>query len=119
MDIPVQITFRHMDPSSAIEAELHEKVNKLKHFYDSIVSCRVVIEAPHRHHHTGRVYHVSIELLVPGGQIIVNKEPEMNHAHEDVYVAIRDAFDAAKRGLEDYAQKQRQEVKRHANAGWE
>lgn len=113
MEPPLQITFRHMEPSAAIEAKIREQAERLDRFYDRIVSCRVVVEAPHKHQHKGRVYHIGIELGVPDGRIVATRDPELNHAHEDVYVAVRDAFDAIRRQLEVYATKRRGEVKSH------
>jgi ribosomal subunit interface protein len=113
MQIPVQVTFRNMDPSEAIEANVRKKAGKLERFFDRIVSCRVVVEAPHRRHHKGKLYNLRINLSVPGKDIAVTHKGPKNHAHEDVYVAIRDAFNAAARQLEDHARKQRGEVKAH------
>ena len=113
MQLPLQVTFRNMDASPAVEAAVREKAAKLERFIDQIMSCRVVIEAPHRRHHKGKLYEVHIDMTVPGGEIVVNKEKRKNHAHEDVYVAVRDAFDAAARRLEDYARKRRGDVKVH------
>lgn len=113
MQLPLQVTFRNMDPSVAIEAAIREKADKLDEFYERIMGCRVVIEAPHRHHHKGKLFHVRVDLTVPGGEIVVNREPSQHAAHEDVYVAIRDAFGAARRKLQDYARRQRGVVKSH------
>lgn len=108
----LQITFRDIPKSDAIEADIREKAAKLDQFYDSIMSGRVIVEAPHGHHHKGKLYHVSIDLTVPDGELVANRSPG-NHAHEDVYVAIRDAFDAIRRQLQNYARKQRGKVKTH------
>ena len=110
---PLQINFRDIPHSDAIEARVREKANKLDKFYDHIMTCRVMIEAPHGHHHKGNLYHIRIDLTVPNGEIVVNRDPKDHHAHEDVYVAIRDAFDAARRKLQDYARKRRGDVKKH------
>ena len=110
---PLQITFRDIPRSDAVEAKIREKAAKLDVFYDQIMACQVVIEAPHGHHHQGYLYHVRIDLTVPNGEIVINRDPADNHAHEDAYVAIRDAFDAARRKLQDYARKQRGDVKSH------
>ena len=77
------------------------------------MSCRVAVEAPHKHHHKGKLYHVRINITVPDKELVVSREPDQHHAHEDVYVAIRDAFDAMRRQLEDYARRRRGKVKRH------
>jgi ribosomal subunit interface protein len=112
MQIPLQITYRDMDPSDAVSANIQEKAQKIEHFAD-ITSCRVTIEAPHKHHHKGRLFAVKLDITVPGEEIIVTRSPDQNHAHEDVYVAIRDAFNAAKRQLEDYVRRRRGQVKHH------
>ena len=113
MKQPLQITFRDIPRSDAVEAKIREKAAKLDVFYDHIMACHVVIEAPHGHHHQGNLYHVRIDLTVPNGEIIVNRDPKEHHAHEDAYVTIRDAFDAARRKLQDFASKQRGDVKTH------
>lgn len=109
----VQITFRGMDHSDAIETRLRAKVGGLERFARGITSCRVTVEVPHHHHHKGALYSVRIDLRLPKGEIVVNRENHHDHAHEDVYVAIRDAFDAAGRQLEDYVRRQRGDVKSH------
>jgi ribosomal subunit interface protein len=115
MQIPVQISFRNMDPSPAIEAKIRERAGKLDRYYDRITGCKVVVEAPHRRHHQGKLFHVRIDITVPGGEILATREPARHHAHEDVYVAIRDAFHAVQRQLEDFGRLQRHEVKAHAD----
>jgi ribosomal subunit interface protein len=113
MALPVQITFNGMDPSEAIEERIRERIDELSRFYDRIESCRVVVESGHRHHRHGRLRLLRIHLTVPGGEIVVNRDPAEHHAHEDVYVAIRDAFDAARRQLEDHVRRLRGDVKTH------
>lgn len=114
MRIPLEVTFRHMEPSAAAEARIAEKVAKLEQIHDQLTRCQVIVEAPHEHSRQGKLFHVSIDMTVPGGELLVTRgHHHQSHAHEDVYVAIRDAFDAAKRRLEDYARQQRGEVKRH------
>jgi len=113
MKQPVQITFRDIPPSEFVEARIQEKTNKLEQFYDQIMSVRVVVESPHSHQHKGNLFHVCIDITVPDGELVVNRAPKNHHAHEDVYVAIRDAFDAAKRQLQEYSRKRRGKVKSH------
>lgn len=108
MQIPLQITIRDIEHSDALETHIREKVKKLEEFFQHIMSCRVVVGMPHKHHHQGKHFNVRIDIGVPGSEIVIN------HDHsEDVYVALRDAFDAAKRQLEDYARKIRGNVKTH------
>ncbi|MFZ0693047.1 MAG: HPF/RaiA family ribosome-associated protein [Alphaproteobacteria bacterium] len=113
MQLPLQISFRNMDASDAVEAKIREKAAKLERFTDRIMACRVVVEAPNRRGHQGKLYHVRIDITTPGGEIVVNREAPENHAHEDVYVALRDAFNAAGRQLEDRHNRQRGKVKVH------
>jgi ribosomal subunit interface protein len=108
MQVPLQITIRDMESSDALETHIREKAQKLDEFFDRIMSCRVVVEMPHKHHHQGKQFNVRIDIGVPGNEIVVNRD----HS-EDVYVALRDAFNAAKRQLEDYARKVRGDVKTH------
>lgn len=137
MMVPLKITFRNMARSRAIEDSIRERAQKLDSFYNHIMSCRVIVETPHRHHHKGKAYVVRIDMSVPGGEIVVNRqakrlvaaraaraeelekklaethEPGKHAAHEDLYVAIRDAFNAAGRKLQDYARRRRGAVKNH------
>jgi ribosomal subunit interface protein len=105
MHVEPQISFHGMDQSPAIEQRALERIERLERFHDRIVSCQVKIEAPHRHGHHGKIYRVSIDVHVPGTAIAVSNAHELNHAHEDVYVALRDSFDAAERRLEDIARR--------------
>lgn len=114
MPVPVQISFRHMEPSPAVEARIHEKAKKLERFFDRIIGCEVVVEAPHKHHHKGKLYSVRIEISMPGKNINIDRGSPQNHANEDVYIAIRDAFETAVRRLEDQARRMRGDVKNHA-----
>lgn len=132
MNNPLQITFRHMEVSPAVEARIQEEVTGLEHFFNRITSCRVVVEAPHKHHHHGRGFHITINLHVPGKEIVVNHEPSLHSTlakgeaaelekhlethpdHKDIFVSIRDAFAAARRQLEDYARVLRGDTKHHA-----
>ena len=113
MKLPLQVTFRNMDPSDAMESNIRERAEKLDRFYDQIMSCRIMVEASHKHHQHGNLYHVRIDITVPDGEIVVSRERDKHQAHEDAYVAIRDAFDAARRQLEDYSRRRQQHVKQH------
>ncbi len=113
MKLPLQITFRHMERSDALEQDIRDKAEKLDQFCDQIMSCRVVVEQPHQHHEQGRLFRIKIDLHVPGGEIVASRESDQHHAHEDPYVATRDAFDAVKRQLEDWVRKQKHKVKMH------
>jgi cold shock CspA family protein/ribosome-associated translation inhibitor RaiA len=130
--IPTQVTFRGVPHSDALESDIRERVAWLEQFYADIVRCRVLVELPHRHRHDGRHFHVRIDLTVPGGSPIVvthepslharlkdfqeeehHKEAEVEGVHRYAAVAVREAFDAARRRLEDFAREQRGAVKTH------
>jgi ribosomal subunit interface protein len=113
MQRPLQITFRGMDPSEAVEARIQRKARDLERHYDHITGCDVTVESPHHHQRKGRLYSVRIELHLPDSALVVATEKQQNPAHEDVYVAIRDAFGAAVRQLEDHVRKTRGRVKQH------
>ncbi|MBI5640131.1 MAG: HPF/RaiA family ribosome-associated protein [Nitrospirae bacterium] len=108
MDIPLQITARDIELTDAIRAEITEKAEKLDNFYDRITRCRVAVECPKRHPHEGKLYNVHIYMTVPGAELVVKRAP-----NEDLYVSVRDAFQAARRKLEDYVREQRGDIKRH------
>jgi len=113
MQIPLRITFQGVEHSEAVEQRIRDKAAKLERFHGDITGCHVVVDVPHKHSHKGHVYEVRIDITVPGGEIVINREPGKNQAHEDVYVAIRDSFDAAVRRIEDHIRKRRGEVKVH------
>ena len=113
MQIPLQVTFRNLKRSPAVEAQVRTHAERLDKFYDRIMSCRVVIEERHKHHHQGNHFHVSIDVTVPGGELVASREPDAHHRYTDVQVAIRDAFDSMRRQLEDHARRQDRRVKAH------
>ena len=109
MQRPVQITLRDVGPSEALEAHIRDKAAKLEEFYPQITGCKVTVEMPARHKHQGKLFNVRIDVHVPGSELAINRD-----LNEDVYVALRDAFDAAKRQLDEYGRMQRGDTKKHA-----
>jgi ribosome-associated translation inhibitor RaiA len=129
MQLTPIVTFRGIARTKALKAEILARVRKLETYYSRIIGCRVLVELVERHHEAGNRYHVRIELTVPGEEIVVSNEgglhatardigterltkatesdPERKHAT----VAIREAFDIARRRLQDYARRQRGAVK--------
>jgi ribosomal subunit interface protein len=103
MQIPLQITFRVIPHSDAVEAKIREKVSKLERLHSHIISCRVAVEAEHHSHHQGNQYHIRIDITTLRNELLVSREHHDKKAYEDIYVAIRDAFNAPARQLEDYA----------------
>ena len=114
MQVPLEIVFHNVDRSPAVEAAVRERVAKLEQFAENITSCRVTVEAPHKNHQQGNLFTVRVDLRFPGGEAVANRSPSENHAHEDVYVALRDAFKAARRQLQDRQRLLRGDVKPHA-----
>jgi cold shock CspA family protein len=131
---PVQITYRNVEPSEPIEGLVREAAAALDRFSLRITGCHVLIEMPHRHHARGNRYHVRVDLVLPGREIVVKrqagprpalegarrarflKQEETQLPHRDLRLAIHDAFRAASRRLQDYVRRQRQAVKTHEPA---
>lgn len=104
-----QVVFRGVDHSDAVEEAVHKRAEKLERFSDQIQSLRVTVESPHNNHHKGKMYHVGVEAFIPNHDIIVNHDQHDKHAHEDIYVAIRDTFDAVERQIKEINDKRRQQ----------
>jgi cold shock CspA family protein len=127
-----------MAPSEVVEAHIREAAQKLDEFCDEIMGCRVLVEIPHQHHRKGKLYHVRIDLTVPGAEFVIKRAPRLitdrparfrkapedveleesrelskYAAHDEIQLSIRDAFDAARRKLQDYARRRRGVLKLH------
>ncbi len=113
MIIPLQITFRQMDPSPALEARIRNLAARLDRFSEHIMRCRVIVEPLPQHSHQGGLHDIHIDITLPDEEIAIRHAHPADHAHEDPYVALRDAFRAARRKLEDYERKRRLDVKTH------
>lgn len=105
MSFTLHIAFRNMDASSAAEALVRQRAEELEHLSDRITTCRVVLDCAHRQNQLSRLYCVHIDLALPGGKVVVNRDAGSDHAHDDLQVAIRDSFDAARRQLGEYLRK--------------
>lgn len=105
MRIESDIVFRDMDSSEAVQAAVEKYIEKIERHHTSVSRCRVVVEQSHKSQASGNLFHVGIEVSVPGDLIVVTKDSGRNPQHEDVYVAIRDAFEAAERQLAKYSAK--------------
>lgn len=116
MQTPLQFTFRGIAPSEAVENYARVRATKLERFSDRITACHVVIDTPHRHKVHGRHHRVSIDIRVPGSELVVRRDPPENKAREDLYASIDAAFDEAQRLLEDYVRTQRGDVKTHESS---
>ena len=113
MQVPLAITFRGMSHTDSIETAIMGWLDCLEHIHDRIQSCHVWVEAPSSHHRNARQFHVRILLAVPGRSIVV-AHGDHTPGHDDVYAALADAFLAARRQLQDFAQIRRGETKAHA-----
>jgi ribosome-associated translation inhibitor RaiA/cold shock CspA family protein len=105
MERPLQISFHNVQSSAALEGAIREHVAKLARRYDRLTGCRVSVEAPHRQHRADKVYEVHITMTVPGRELAVSREPHKvreRYTDPDVYVSLREAFDAAERQLKSY-----------------
>jgi len=102
MQIPLDVTFRNMDRDEHVARRINSHVMKLEAFHDAIISCHVVVEAPHHRHRKGERYHVGIRLTVPHREITVGREAHEHHTHEDIHVAVHDAFKIVRRQLQDH-----------------
>jgi ribosome-associated translation inhibitor RaiA len=116
MESPLQVTFRGFPSSEAVTERILSKVRKLEQRFGRIISCRVVIASPHQHQQKGKTFRVSVDLVIPGAEILASRDPGRDHAHEDVYVAIRDAFDAVARTLEGRVRHSQSEARPSASA---
>lgn len=113
-EVPVEVVFRNLDASPAIESLVRQKAAKLREYSSRLMNCRVVVALPNRRQKQGKIFAVSIELVLPTGNLWINRTPPLDHRHEDVRVAIHDAFDAAKRRLQDTVKRTSRRAKQHA-----
>ena len=121
MDEPLEIVFHNLEHSAAVEAAIRERFAKLEKRYDRLTHCRVSVEALHRQHRTGNLFEVHIDVLVPGAELAVSKQPQKakeRYADPDVYTSIKDAFAAAERQLKRFKRQKREDLQPQApNAG--
>jgi len=112
MNIQPQINVRGVENAAEVEEKARRRALRLDRYSDEIQRCQVWVEAPHGHHRQGRLCDVRIRITVPNEELVVENQPP----DDDVHVAIRNAFDAARRQLEDYARRRRGNVKSHRPA---
>lgn len=111
MQLPLQISFRNMEPTPGLEATIRERAARLDTFAERIMGCRVVVEPAGKHHLHGNQFEVRIDVTLPGDEVIATREPSEHTQYKELAVAIRDAFDSTARQLEDYVRRQRGDVK--------
>lgn len=106
MQVPLEISTRMVNLDSGLEADLRRRAAKLERYYDRITSCRIAVERPTgNHHNEGGPYRVRIDITVPGSELVASKEAE------DLTTAVRDAFKAAERQVDEFSQRRRGDVK--------
>lgn len=111
---PITITLRGMDHTEALDAAIRDKIEHVRRKFQDIVSFRVTVEAPSNHHKQGDQFHVQLDVSVPGKELFANRGPVGHRAHDDVQVALRDAFRALERELAEHSDRQHRRVKRHS-----
>lgn len=111
MQTPLQITYRDIAPSDAVESYVRTRADKLQRFAGRMTGCHVTLEVPHKHKRHGHHHRVRIEMVVPGAELVVTRDPAARKDHEDLYASIDAAFDEAQRRLEDHSRTQRGDVK--------
>lgn len=117
MQVDPHIVFEGFPASEHVRAKVEAEVRKLEQFFDRIVACRIIVRKPQSRHHQGDLYSIAVHLTLPGGkEIHADRNPPLDHAHEDADVAIRDVFAAARRKLQDEARVLRGDTKRHEGA---
>ena len=114
MSIPLQITFHELPSSPAVEAQIRERAESLERHCDRLISCRVIVEGRHRAQRPTQQFHLRVELTLPGKIITVGRHPAEYQGHDDIFVAVRSAFDAARRRLDHHAQRRRRDAKHPA-----
>lgn len=111
--MPVEITFHEMDGTDALRGDIREHAEKLEQFAPEMIKCEVVLQPAEHRHHQGNRFVTRIRVTLPGGELDVSHAPSGDQSHEDAYVAIRDAFDAMRRRLQDFRRKRQRKVKHH------
>ncbi|MFM8705687.1 MAG: cold shock domain-containing protein [Planctomycetia bacterium] len=114
MQTQPQVSFDDIPIDEQVRDAALEHIDQLESVYGRITGCHVVIAQPHRHHRRGRLYSVRVDVRLPGGEVVVNRDHHLDHAHEDVFVALRDSFAAARRRLDDHVRRLRGVEKQHA-----
>jgi ribosome-associated translation inhibitor RaiA len=111
MKLPVQVTFRDMVPLPSLEEDLRRRAAKFDRWISDLMSCRIIVEAAGNRHHQGHRYQIKIDVRVPEAELAVTQQGD-----EDINIAVRDAFEAMDRQLEDYARRRRGAIKAHPAA---
>ena len=115
MQNPLQITFKGVDQSEALRQAIEKKMAWLESYYGRIIGCQVTVERLSHRHQQGNPFNLIIHLAVPGEEIVVDHASSDHRVQEDAYATVHDAFDKTRRRLEDFARRQRGQVKHHVS----
>ncbi len=113
MQIEPRVTYRNVEPSDALHAKIQQRIAHLDRLFPNLTSCRVSVARDDAHQHQGRHYHVRVDVTAPGHELVVDHAAAQDRGHEDPYIAVRDAFDAMQRRVQDLARTMRGDVKTH------
>ncbi len=114
MKLPLETTFRGIQKTPDLQSLIESKAKRLQRYCESIISCRVVVENPHKHQQTGQPFRVRLDIkLPPGHEVVVNRLSTEGDIHNELQAVLRDAFDAAVRKIKRTHEKQRGKIKRH------
>ncbi|MEL6319867.1 MAG: HPF/RaiA family ribosome-associated protein [Cyanobacteria bacterium J06626_14] len=114
MQLPIDISYRNVEKTPAIDDLIRSKAEKLEEVCDHIMGCHIAIEQTHTHPEKGSPYRVRIDLTVPPNhEIVAEKSPDEGIQYDALQVVIRDAFEAARRQLKELTEKQQNRTKSH------
>lgn len=114
MEIPFEVVFRHMEPAAMVDERIRREIDRIQRYSDQLVAGRVVVEGPNAAHRHGGLYKVNVHLRYRGAPgVDIARSGPRDHAHESALVAIRDAFAAARRRLQDRSRRLHGKVKQH------
>jgi cold shock CspA family protein/ribosome-associated translation inhibitor RaiA len=113
MKVPLEISYRNVEKTQAVEDLIRDKVDKLRETCRDMVSCRIAVERPQQHQRSGSPFRVRIDVSVPGRELVVKHEPGEGELHDDLPKILRGAFEVALRRLREFAERRRGEIKAH------
>lgn len=101
MKSAVDVVYRDLASSTAINETITKKIEKLNRYTDQIVHSRIVLDTPHNHKHKGKQFRASLEIDLKGSPIAITQD------NESIHLAIRDAFITAERKIKQLSARQR------------
>ncbi|HEY3351744.1 MAG TPA: HPF/RaiA family ribosome-associated protein [Polyangia bacterium] len=114
MKVPLEISYRWVEKSAALDEQIRREVARLERVCEYISSCRVSVELPREHVRTGNPFRVRVDMTVPPGhELCARQEPGEGKTHDAVQTVVKETFDAARRQLEKLVRRQRGDVKSH------